>query len=132
MVELIPIDLKNENRIVDGVDVYEALCPVSSVTGCRENPLQLLKSLVNDPQKGRLLDSILQELPSNNSPAGLSNDDLLEQLMPALEGTTFYEQDKFAERLMAISGDLLKTQGIQKPITEVKESPSVESPSVQS
>lgn len=115
--------------VIEGVEAYDLLCPVSSVTGCRENPLSLLKSLVNDPQKSRALDMILQELPSISSPTGLDNDTLFEQLQSVFEGTTFYEDDKFAERLMHISSDLLKTVGVEKPLTKVQSSPDLESAS---
>lgn len=110
--------------VIEGVEAYDLLCPVSSVSGCRENPLSLLKSLVNDPQKSRALDMILQELPSISSPDGLDNDALFEQLQPIFEGTTFYEDDKFAERLLNISSDLLKTVGVDKPVTKVEPSPA--------
>lgn len=106
--------------IIEGAEAYDLVCPVSSVTGCRENPLALLKSLISDPTKSRALDMILQELPSLSSPKGLSNDALFEQLQSVLVGSTFYEDDKFADRLMAISSDLLKTVGVNEPIKKVE------------
>ena len=75
--------------IIEGSEAYDLVCPVSSVTGCRENPLALLKSLISDPTKSRALDMILQELPSISSPKGLTNDALFEQLQSALVGSTF-------------------------------------------
>lgn len=113
-------------KVIEGVEAYDLLCPVSSVTGCRENPLALLKSLINDPAKSRALDMILAEVPSAaDTPAGLSNDQILEQLQSVFSSGTNYENDAFARRLMAISEDLLKTQGIEQPIRDVVK-PTVE------
>lgn len=106
--------------VIEGVEVYETLCPISKLTGCRENPLALLKSLVADPAKSRLLDSILMELPSMDNPQGLTSDDVFEQLKPVLQGSAFFDNDKFGERLMAISEDLLKTVGIEQKIDKVE------------
>lgn len=120
------VDFSKENNIIDGLEAYEVLCPISSVTGCRENPLQLLKTLVNDPAKSRALDMILQDLPSMSSPSGASVDDLFASLQSVFVDSAFYEDDKFAERLMNISSDLLKSVGVEKPIEKVdKVVPSV-------
>lgn len=51
-------------RVIQGADVYNALCPVSSLTGKRENALSVLKKVFSDPQKSRYINAILQELPS--------------------------------------------------------------------
>lgn len=110
----------NKPFVIEGVEVYETLCPISKLTGCRENPLALLKSLVSDPAKGRLLDSILMELPSIDNPKSLTPDDVFEQLKPVLQGSAFFDNDKFGERLMAISEDLLKTVGIEQKISKVE------------
>lgn len=106
--------------IIDGAEAYDLVCPISSVTGCRANPLSLLKALLNDPAKSRALDMILQELPSISSPNGVDNDALFEQLQSVFADSTFYEDDKFAERLMGISSDLLKSVGIKEPIKKVE------------
>lgn len=54
-------------NLIDGVEVLDALCPVSKKTGLRENPLTLLRKVVSDPAKARLLEMALMELPSDNS-----------------------------------------------------------------
>lgn len=114
--------------VIEGAEVFDLLCPVSSETGLRENPLSLLKSLLNDPAKSRALDAILMELPSVASPKGIDNDTLLELMQPVLSAGTFYEDDKFAERLLNISSDLLMTMGIDKVDNVTKQSPSVDDP----
>ena len=38
-------------RLIDGLDVLEALCPVSKNTGLRENMLSLVRKMINDPAK---------------------------------------------------------------------------------
>lgn len=126
-----PIVLEGRNIIIEGADIYDALCPVSSVTGLRENPLALLQTLVNDPQKSRLVQQLIAELPVVQSTKGVSYDDMIASLQSIFEDGTYYETDKFAERLMSISEDLLRSVGIEKPIKDVQTpaSPSVE-PSV--
>lgn len=64
--------------IVDGVDILDILCPVSKKTGLRENPLSLIRKLVNDPAKQALLYSIIQELPTDDSQSGLDENSKFE------------------------------------------------------
>lgn len=64
--------------IVDGLDILNTLCPVSKKTGLRENPLSLIRKLVNDPAKQALLSSIITELPTDNSQSQLDEDSKFE------------------------------------------------------
>lgn len=64
--------------VIDGVDIINTLCPVNKKTGLRENILSLLKKLVSDPAKQAKLLQCLQELPTNDSPQGVSDDILAE------------------------------------------------------
>lgn len=64
--------------IIDGVDILDTLCPVSEATGLRENPLSLIRKLVQDPAKQALLMSIIQELPTDNSQQNLDEDSKFE------------------------------------------------------
>lgn len=64
--------------IIDGVDILDTLCPVSEATGLRENPLSLIRKLVQDPAKQALLMSIIQELPTDNSQQNLDEESKFE------------------------------------------------------
>lgn len=66
-VKVVPTTIDSCPNIIDGAEAYKTICPVSKESGIRENPLSMLESLANDPQKKRVLDSVLQELPSVRS-----------------------------------------------------------------
>lgn len=70
----IPVSVER-SFLIDGADVYCQLCPVSSVTGYRQNPLELLKVLSNDPAWQRNLAVVLQEIPSVIADDKLSSED---------------------------------------------------------
>lgn len=82
--EFVPREIKNSFHVIDGADVYDILCPVSKLTGFRENPLQLL-SRVLDPARARLVDSVLQELPTMKDEGNkISDSDALDMIMDRL------------------------------------------------
>lgn len=90
-------DLPN---LIDGVDILDALCPVSKKTGLRENPLTLLRKVVSDPVKARLLEQSLQELPVDNSQCNLSDDDKVNFLMMRLDSGSPTENEHFRQILL--------------------------------
>lgn len=107
--------------VIDGVEAYEVLCPVSKLTGHRENPLSLLKSLMNDPVKSRQLDAFLQELPTIDAPKGLSDDDMVDLMMDRLSTGTPAEDDKYRRMLESVAGDILHSVGMaESTVAEVK------------
>lgn len=86
-------------HIIEGVAVMDTLCPVSKLTGYRENPLLLL-SRVLDPAKARLVDSVLQQIPSM-TPEGskISDSDALDMIMDRLATGTPAEDALMRNRL---------------------------------
>lgn len=88
--------------IIDGVDVLDALCPVSKKTGLRENPLSLIRKLITDPAKQALLGAMLQELPTDNSQSGLTDDQKFEMCFQRLSTGTPAENDVIRDNLLAI------------------------------
>lgn len=104
----------NAPNIIEGVEIYELLCPVSKLTGHRENPLSLLKSLMNDSVKSRQLDAFLQELPTIDAPRGLADDELVDMMMERLSTGTPAEDDKYRTYLESVAGDILDSVGMRE------------------
>lgn len=117
-------------RVIDGVEAYEVLCPVSKLTGHRENPLSLLKSLMNDPVKSRQLDAFLQELPTIDVSKGLSDDDMVDLMMDRLSTGTPAEDDKYRRMLESVAGDILNSLGVSESKVEAVKSDSPEDVSI--
>lgn len=111
--------------VLEGSDIFDLLCPVSKLTGHRENPLSLLKSLMNDPVKSRALESIMQELPTIDAPRGLSDDDLVGMMMDRLSTGTPAEDDKYRRMLESVAGDILNSVGLQESEVETVEEKSL-------
>lgn len=109
----IPEDFFND-RVIEGADVYEQLAPVNKLTGLRENPLRLLETLANSPEKSRALQAVLQELPVIASKEGISNDDMLEFMEREFCTGTPAENEVWCERLEALSEGIFNSLGINK------------------
>lgn len=107
-----------EPLVIDGVDAYKALCPVSSVTGHRENPLKLLSTLASDPSKQRLLASVLQEIDVKSSSPDLSNDDLIMLAGDNLSSGSFFESDIQAQKYIDVLGDYVNSRRDVKPVSK--------------
>lgn len=87
-------------NLIDGVEVLDTLCPVSKKTGLRENPLTLLRKVVSDPAKARMLELALMELPSDNSYQQMSDEDKVNFLMMRLDSGTPSENEHYRNLLM--------------------------------
>lgn len=108
--------------VLDGYEVFDLLCPVSKLTGHRENPLSLLDSLMNDPAKSRQIAAFMQELPTIDAPRGLSDDDLVGMMMDRLSTGTPAEDDKYRSMLESVAGDILSSVGMhENKVVEVEE-----------
>lgn len=108
--------------IVDGVDILDTLCPVSNKTGLRENPLSLIRKLVNDPAKQALLYSIIQELPTDNSQAFLDEDSKFEFCVQRLNVGTPAENDilfHHLESVIDLVSDSEKAAAVQNAAEKV-------------
>lgn len=99
--------------VIEGVEAYMTLCPVSKLTGHRENPLSLLKTLATDPQKSRLLNEVVQDVSSLavNSPK-LSNDELISLAMDNLHAGTFFESDQQSEKYLSVVSDFVNSRRV--------------------
>ena len=87
--------------LIDGVNELDTLCPVSKLTGHRGNPLQLLRMALSD-KNSRLLDSILQELPTVQE-LDVSDDDKLSLLVSRLDTGSFAENDVLVQELSKVT-----------------------------
>lgn len=103
-----------KDRVIEGADVYEQLAPVNKLTGLRENPLRLLETLANSPEKSRALQFVLQELPVIASKEGISNDDMLEFMEREFCTGTPAENELWCERLEALSDGIFNALGVSK------------------
>lgn len=101
-----------EPLVIEGIEAYKALCPVSSVTGHRENPLKLLQTLATDPAKQRLLASVLQEVDVRSASPDLSNDDLIMLAGDNLSSGSFFESDIQAKKYMDVLGDYVNSRRV--------------------
>lgn len=88
--------------VLEGGDLLDALCPVNENTGLRENFITLARKLVNDPAKRALLMQVLQELPTDNSMSGLSDEDRFDMTPQRLNVGTPAENDELRETFWKI------------------------------
>lgn len=113
------VDLCEEPIIIQGVLEFDTLCPVSNFTGRRGNPLSLLTMALSD-KNSRLLDSIIQELPTIRD-LDVSDDDKLNLLVSRLDTGSFAEQDALTEQLSKVvdvlfPGDPAVANGVENHI----------------
>lgn len=98
----LPQDTLGFPPLIEGATEYETLCPVSKVTGHRANPLTLLQLALSE-KNSRLLNSILQEIPSLPSDKNLSDEDMI-RLLPSVRTVgTQAEQDNLVRELMQVA-----------------------------
>lgn len=99
----IPAESLNESPIViEGADVYDIMCPSSSLTGNRSNPLDLLRVALPDKDY-RFLNQILQEVPSISSDPSLSDEDRINLLTYRLSSGTPAEDEIVMHQLMKVA-----------------------------
>lgn len=102
--------------LIDGADIINTLAPVSKKTGLRENILSLLRKVVSDPAKQALLQSALQELPTDSSQQNMTDEQKVEFLAMRLSTGSPAEDDNFRQVLTDIVADLpsLVRQSVSK------------------
>lgn len=88
--------------LIDGADVYDILCPPSSLTGNRNNPLDLLRMVLPD-KENRFLNQILQEIPTVSSDPNLSDEDRISTLTYRLTSGTPAEDEIVMHSLMKVA-----------------------------
>lgn len=92
--------------VIEGADIIEALCPVSEFTGKRTSIIDVLSMSALDPAKQALLGQVLQELPVDASSRGMSDEDLLNMVVPRLASGTPSEDDAIRASLSRVVSDL--------------------------
>lgn len=107
-------------RVIEGADIYDTLCPVNDLTGCRANPLELLQSLSDDPVRSRKLSAILQDLPSIASDSRLSDDEKIDMLCDKLSTGVPADDDRYRSVLEKIAEPLFKSLGGSEKESESK------------
>lgn len=107
--------LQTAPRLIDGLDILDSLCPVSKVTGLRENMLTLLRKVAGDPAKAALLNVALQEIPTVESLKGATDEQKVDYLVNRLDKGTPAEDDLIRSRLLEMIQD-----------TPFKEQPNVD------
>lgn len=107
---------KDITPIMDDVSAFETLCPVSSVTGHRSNPLDALQMVLR-PEKARLLEQVLQEIPSSGVPSDIGTFDWLAS---RLDLGTDAERAIYRGKLERIADDLYNIQPALKKSDDIK------------
>lgn len=95
-------------NVISGVVEVDTLLPVSKFTGRREDPLTLLKSQFS--KDSRLLDALLQQLPTIPSDPNLSDEDKVMMLAGKFDQGTPADNDALVQRLMSVSDMLFPQQ----------------------
>lgn len=97
--------------VMDDTSAFETLCPVSSVTGHRGNPLDAI-DMVLKPDKARLLNQVLQEIPPSGVP---SDTGTFEYLADRLSLGTDSERAIYINKLSKIADDIFIIRPDLKP-----------------
>lgn len=119
--------LKELPKIIEGVQELDVLCPVSKLTGNRENPLILLmKVLPSD--KANLLGGIMQQIPPSSNDSRLSDNDRFELVKSRLLTGTPAEDSQWMAYLASVSDVLFPSADInQSSVDDVPSEPVVNS-----
>lgn len=127
---VIPEDVLSQCPVlIDGADVYDILCPPSSLTGNRNNPLDLLRIVLPD-KENRFLNQILQEIPTVSSDPNLSDEDRISTITYRLASGTPAEDEIIMHSLMKVADVLFPSDSpSDEPSLKINFSSDLESPS---
>lgn len=103
-----PVPSEPVVRILEGSVELETLLPVSKLTGRREDPIMLLKMQFS--KDSRLLDALLQELPTIQSDPNISDSDRFDVLAQRLATGSPAEDDALRSELLRVSDMLFPEQ----------------------
>lgn len=111
--------LDSSSVLLDGVSVINTVTPVSKLSGKRESIMSILSKVGNDPAKARLIQPLIQELPTVRSMKG-TDADRSAVLSKRLETGQPVEDAAFAQ-VLADTADILfkdipesRKQAVQK------------------
>lgn len=105
-------------NIVEGIDEYDILCPVSKLTGNRTNPLDLLK-MVMPERHTQFLNAILNEVPALASNPNMSDEDRIETLTFRLCSGTPAENEIVMNQLASVA-DVLFPKEVKEAENTIK------------
>ncbi len=89
-------------NVIEGINELDVLCPVSKLTGNRENPLQLLQKVL-PPDKAQLLGGILQEITPSSNDSRLTDADRFDLVKHRLLTGTPAENAQWMDYLASVS-----------------------------
>lgn len=87
--------------VIDAVELYETVCPVSKETGLRESALSILTKVLS-PKDRMIADQILQYLPTIQEQPGISDSDAVDLMVRRLNSGSSYEDDMMRDKLMSV------------------------------
>lgn len=106
--------VKELPKIIEGVQELDVLCPVSKLTGNRENPLNLFMKVL-PPDKAQVLGSVMQQIPSSSNDSRLSDNDRFELLKSRLLTGTPAEDAQWISYLASVSDVLFPAADVNQP-----------------
>lgn len=117
--------------VIEGVDVYDIVCPPSRMTGNRTNPLTLLSMALPD-KDNRFIGQLLSEVPSIASDSSLTDQQRIDTLAMRLATGTPSENEVFSSQLMKVadvlfpdkSSDSVPSDSINFDSQDVPDSPT--------
>lgn len=109
----LPVVVPEEAKVcvLDDVSAFETLCPISSVTGHRANPLDALQ-MVLKPSEARLVQDVLQEIPFSGIPSDTGD---FSMIVDRLSCGTDAERSFYLSKLDSIASELYKIQPALRP-----------------
>lgn len=113
--------------VIEGINELDVLCPVSKLTGNRENPLHLVNKIL-PPDKAQLLGGILQEIPPSSNDSRLTDADRFDLVKTRLMTGTPAEDAQWMDYLASVSDVLFPTMEESSTVTEPVSSPSISEP----
>lgn len=105
--------------VIEGDKEIETLCPISHLTGRRENPLSLLAK-ITDAGKASMLADILQRLPTDNFDSRMSDSDRISVLAERLSTGVPAEDERFRARLESIADVLFYKPAVRSEVEDNK------------
>lgn len=103
--------------IIEGASEIETLCPISHLTGKRENLLSLLAK-ITDAGKASMLAGMLNQLPVDNCDTRLSDSDRISLLAERLSTGVPAEDERFRARLESIADVLFYKPAVQSAVNK--------------
>lgn len=107
--------------VIDGAELLEQVCPVSSLTGNRMSLYEAMQMLGNE-KLSRAIDALLPEVPAILSDSRLSDDDKVSMLESRLDCGSSSENARMRESLAKVVSDFkdVYDKSLNAPDTSIK------------